>query len=186
MSSLLRSCLVVGVAAASVLVVSSPASAGSGARLAVDVTGTAECLSTGEAQLTWVAVVDEVAPSTTIELDSLQGGTGQAIVQFVGEMSGAASGAVTFDPYEQTILATFESFPVDSQAVATAPGTVGGTAVLDVTVRVYNPENPDEDVFVVEGSGSVEVPVCEHLVVTEATTAPVATAAAAVAPRFTG
>jgi len=175
----------VGVAAASVLVVSSPASAGSGARLAVDVTGTAECLSTGEAQLTWVAVVDEVAPSTTIELDSLQG-TGQAIVQFVGEMSGAASGAVTFDPYEQTILATFESFPVDSQAVATAPGTVGGTAVLDVTVRVYNPENPDEDVFVVEGSGSVEVPVCEQPDVTEATTAPVATAAAAVAPRFTG
>jgi hypothetical protein len=193
MKRLVRVGAALGITAGFLFAAAPPSSAG-GPPFTVDVTGVAACLPSGQVEVTWVAIVNPPSGTgTTLEielpdrldgLNKLAGGEDNAVVQFDGEQSGAATGAVTFDPFQQTVPASNDSFPVESQAIAIASGETGGTVVLDVTVLIFNPLNPEEDNFTVLGVGEVELPICEQPVVTEATTA--ASPAAATRPRFTG
>src|SRR5690606_20688964 len=100
------------------------------------------------------------------------------------EQSGAASGPVMFDPEVQFVPASNDSFPVSSQAVATAPGQ-GGTVVPDATVRAFNSSDPEQfgEAF---GEGSVDLPVCEQPAVEPSSTAAATAAGGETRPRFTG
>ena len=169
--------------------VAPPVSAGA-PDLTVDVTGTAHCVASGQAEVTWEATVNPPSSPDTSIIDqpiiiegmrSPLGEAGsQAVVQFDGVQSGAATGAVSFDPFQQTVPASNSSFPVDSQAVVLDPGA-GGTVTLDVDVLIFNAADPEEN-FTVSGVGSIDLPVCDQPVETTASTA----AEATTRPRFTG
>jgi hypothetical protein len=186
MKRLTRACVALGVTAGLLFLMAPPSSAGGAESLEVVVAGTASCLPSGGASITWLATVEPTGSPDTSVVDELNAplGVTQAVVQFDGEQSGAATGPVTFDPFQQTVPASNDSFPVDSQAVAAAPGDTGGTVVLDVTVLIFNPANPEQDNFTLFGQGEVDLPICEQPVVTEATTA--TSPAAETRPRFTG
>jgi hypothetical protein len=188
MKKVARASAAIGISAGLLFLVAPPVSAGAPG-LTVDVTATAHCVASGQAEVTWVATVNPPSnPGTTIvEPASIQGmksplgGTSsQAVVQFDGVQSGAATGAVTFDPVQQTVPASNSSFPVDSQAVVLDPGA-GGTVTLDVDVLIFNAADPEEN-FTVTGVGSIDLPVCDQPVETTVSTA----ADATTRPRFTG
>ncbi len=186
MKNFARAGAAIGMCAGLLLLAAPPASAG-GPDLTVEVTGAAQCLPSGQAQVTWTATVNPPAnPGTTLVviegMRSTLGTSSQAVVQFEGVQSGAATGAVSFDPFQQTVPASNSSFPVDSQAVALDPGNTGGTVTLDVSVLIFNPDNPDQN-FTLTGAGSVELPLCEQPVApTSASTA----ADTTTRPQFTG
>lgn len=189
MKKIARAGAAVGLAAGLLFLLAPPVSAGS-PDLTVDVTGTAHCVASGQAEVTWVATVNPPSgPGTSIIeqpviIESLKtplgGSSSQAVVQFDGVQSGAATGAVSFDPFQQTVPASNSSFPVDSQAVVLDPGA-GGQVTLDVDVLIFNADDPEES-FTVTGVGSVDLPVCDQPVETTASTA----AEATTRPRFTG
>jgi hypothetical protein len=192
MKRLARAGAAVGLTAGLLFLAAPPVFAGS--TLTVDVTGTARCVGSGQAEVTWVATVNAPTGSTTslvvvdptLNLNAtkspLGGSVTQAVVQFDGVQSGAATGAVSFVPFQVTVPASNSSFPVDSQAVVLDPGNTGGAVTLDVTVLVFDPDNTDQNITVV-GSGAVDLPVCEQPAApTSADTA----AAATTRPRFTG
>jgi hypothetical protein len=185
MKRLVRIGAALGLTAATLFLMAPPSSAGGPEALEVIVAGTASCLPSGQTEITWVASVEPTgSPDTSlVEELRLPLGVSQAVVQFDGEQSGAATGPVTFDPFQQTVPASTDSFPVDSEAVALASGETGGNVVLDVTVLVFNPADPTEN-FTLFGVGEVDLPICEQPIVTEATTA--AAPAAETRPRFTG
>jgi hypothetical protein len=189
MKNFARAGAAVGVCAGLLLLVAPPVSAGS-PQLTVDVTGTARCVASGQAEVTWVATVNPPSnPGTTIVegptsviegMRSPLGTSSLAVVQFDGVQSGAATGAVSFDPFQQTVPASDSSFPVDSRAVVLDPGA-GGAVTLDVTVLIFNPDDPQQN-FSLQGASSVQLPTCDQPVETTASTA----AEATTRPTFTG
>jgi hypothetical protein len=189
MKNVARASAAIGISAGLLFLVAPPVSAGESG-LTVEVTATAHCVASGQAEVTWVATVNPPSsPETSIVIppviiegmkSPLGGPSAQAVVQFDGVQSGAATGAVSFDPFQQTVPASNSSFPVDSQAVVLDPGA-GGTVTLDVDVLIFNAADPEES-FTVTGAGSVDLPVCDQPVETTASTA----AEATTRPRFTG
>jgi len=153
----------------------------------VDVSSEVRCVESGAAEITWTVEVSFPTIPTSLPILEPDGrqplgeATSIAGVRFEGVQSGAASGAVTFDPEELFVPADESSFPQSSQAVALASGTGGGSVTLDATVTIFNPSGSESASQ--SGQGSVDLPICEQALVDDTAEASPDTATR---PRFTG
>jgi hypothetical protein len=161
------------------------ASAGGPDFVTFTVTGSARCLPTGEAEITWDGIVEAPTPVTVTSLE-LEIPTAEAHIgfHFSGTQSGAATGPVSFEPNDFVRVAGPDAFPALTSAVAVASGTTGGTVDLDALAHLYNPEGTE--FFDLPATASVDLPICEQPIGTTAAPPSSATAALTATPRFTG